>query len=85
MALAKIIRFVRLADGKTKLEAKRGAKNPYLNTPPTVLKRDLEKETNPMKRKLMSDALNAWRMTHGNPLARSAARVAARWLDSGGT
>lgn len=79
----------RLKPGQFKVvertRAKRGAKNPYLNTPPTVLVRKIHKEINPMKRKLMNDALNAWRMTQGNPLARSAARVATRWLACGGT
>ena len=43
------------------------AVNPYLNTPPTKLKRDIKKEKNKSKRKKMQDALNAWRITVPGP------------------
>lgn len=63
---------------------KRSAGNPYLNTSPTEIRRRLEKEEDPVKRRLMFRALEAWRLTQGNPLAKSAARVATRWLARGG-
>lgn len=43
------------------------AVNPYLNTPPTKLKRDLKNVKNSKKRKKMTDALNAWRITTPGP------------------
>lgn len=46
--------------------------NPYLNTPPTKLNRDLKKEKDPKKRKQMKDALNAWRTTVPGPFRKSA-------------
>ena len=49
------------------------AVNPYLNTPPTKLKRDLETEKDPATRKKMTDALNAWRLTTPGPFWRTQA------------
>lgn len=46
--------------------------NPYLNTPPTKLKRDVEKEDDPKKKKQMTDALNAWRITVPGPFRKGA-------------
>jgi hypothetical protein len=43
------------------------AVNPYLNTPPTKLKRDLKNVKDPKKKKKMTDALNAWRITVPGP------------------
>lgn len=43
------------------------AVNPYLNTPPTKLKRDLKNVKDPKKKKKMKDALNAWRITTPGP------------------
>lgn len=54
----------------------------YLNVPPTELARRLETESDPAKRRAMRRALEAWRETQGNPLARSASRVARAWLCS---
>ena len=48
------------------------AVNPYLNTPPTKLKRDLKSEKDPEKRKLMQKALEAWRLTVPGPFWRTA-------------
>jgi hypothetical protein len=47
--------------------------NPYLNTPPTKLRRDLESEKDDKKRKQMKDALNAWRITVPGPFWRTQA------------
>ena len=47
--------------------------NPYLNTPPTKLRRQLETEKDPSKRKQMTDALNAWRVTTPGPFWRTQA------------
>ena len=44
--------------------------NPYLNTPPTKLKRDMEREKDPEKREQMKDALNAWRITVPGPFRK---------------
>jgi len=41
--------------------------NPYLNTPPTKLKRDLESESDPKKKRQMQQALGAWRTTTPGP------------------
>lgn len=46
--------------------------NPYLNTPPTELNRDLKNEKDPAKRKEMQEALNAWRTTVPGPFLKSA-------------
>ena len=54
----------------------------YLNVPPTEIARRLEDEDDPEKKREMRRALNAWRETGGNPLARSASRVARAWLTS---
>lgn len=56
--------------------AKRLAKavNPYLNTPPTKLKRDLKNQKDKKKRKEMQDALNAWRITTPGPFRVNAAK-----------
>lgn len=54
----------------------------YMNVPPTELARRLRREKNPAKRRAMRRALEAWRLTQGNPLARSASRVARAWLAS---
>ena len=43
--------------------------NPYLNTPPTELARKIKNVKDPKKKKLIQKALDAWRGTHGNPLA----------------
>ena len=45
------------------------AVNPYLNTPPTKLRRNIEKEKNPKKKKKMTEALNAWRITTPGPFS----------------
>jgi len=47
--------------------------NPYLNTPPTKLKRDIKKQKDPAKKKLMQTALNAWRTTVPGPFRKTAA------------
>ena len=47
--------------------------NPYLNTPPTKLSRDLKSEKDPKKRKQMSEALKAWRITVPGPFWRTQA------------
>jgi hypothetical protein len=54
----------------------------YMNVPPTELARRLESERDPAKRRAMRRALQAWRETQGNPLAKSAGRVARTWLRS---
>jgi hypothetical protein len=54
----------------------------YMNVPPTELARRLRTERDPAKRRDMMRALEAWRLTQGNPLTRSAGRVARRWLAS---
>lgn len=54
----------------------------YMNVPPTELARRLRTERDPAKRRAMRRALEAWRVTQGNPLTRSAARVARAWLAS---
>lgn len=54
----------------------------YMNMPPTELARKIRSEPNPVKRREMRRALEAWRETQGNPLARSASRVARAWLAS---
>lgn len=54
----------------------------YMNVPPTELARSLKSEKDPEKRQAMRRALEAWRLTQGNPLARSASRVARTWLAS---
>lgn len=59
-----------LVDLARKLSA---AVNPYLNTPPTKLRRDLESEKDPAKRKRMKDALNAWRLTTPGPFWKTEA------------
>lgn len=56
--------------------------NPYLNTPPTKLKRMIPKAKG-KDRELMKKALWAWRTTIGNPLARDASyRVAVQYIAS---
>lgn len=47
--------------------------NPYLNTPPTELRRNLDTEDDSKKRKQMTEALNAWRVTVPGPFWRSQA------------
>lgn len=54
----------------------------YMNVPPTELARMVKGERDPEKRREMRRALDAWRETQGNPLARSAASVARAWLAS---
>jgi hypothetical protein len=54
----------------------------YMNVPPTELARRLETERDPAKRRAMRRALEAWRVTQGNPLAKSARRVARSWMAS---
>lgn len=54
----------------------------YMNVPPTELARRIRSERDPAKRAEMRRALEAWRETQGNPLARSASRVARAWLAS---
>ena len=44
--------------------------NPYLNTPPTKLKRDLAGESDGNKKKLMKDALSAWRSVVPGPFRK---------------
>ncbi len=46
------------------------AANPYLNTAPTKLRRDLGNEKDLKKRKQMRDALNAWRTTVPGPFLK---------------
>jgi len=53
-------------------QAGQHAVNPYLNTPPTKLKRDILKETDPAKKRLMQEALSAWRITVPGPFWRTA-------------
>lgn len=60
----------------------RSRESAYMNVPPTELARRIKKERDPKKRKAMQRALDAWRLTQGNPLARSAKRVAAAWITS---
>jgi len=48
-------------------EGAAGDVNPYLNTPPTELKRMIEKERNFGKKKRMQEALMAWRLTVPGP------------------
>ena len=54
----------------------------FMNMAPTELERRIKKERDPEKRREMKRALEAWRETQGNPLARSASRVARAWLAS---
>jgi len=49
------------------------AVNPYLNTSPTKLKRDIASESDPNKKRLMKEALSAWRATVPGPFWKSAA------------
>ena len=44
--------------------------NPYLNTPPTELARKLKRQKDGRKRKLMQDALDAWRTTVPGPFRK---------------
>ena len=44
--------------------------NPYLNTSPTKLKRDIENEDDRARKKLMKDALNAWKITVPGPFRK---------------
>ena len=44
--------------------------NPYLNTPPTELARKLERQKDGRKRRLMQDALDAWRTTVPGPFRK---------------
>jgi len=46
--------------------------NPYLNTPPTKLRRQIEQEKDPEKRKQMREALRAWRVTVPGPFRKAA-------------
>lgn len=46
--------------------------NPYLNTPPTKLERDLKNEKDSRRRKQMMEALKAWRTTVPGPFWKSA-------------
>jgi len=54
----------------------------YMNVPPTELARMVKTEQDPEKRREMRQALDAWREVGGNPLAKSAARVARCWIAS---
>jgi GNAT superfamily N-acetyltransferase len=54
----------------TAMAVKRASVNPYLNTPPTKLKRDLKTVKDPAKKKLMQTALNAWRTTVPGPFRK---------------
>ena len=54
----------------------------YMNVPPTELARMVKTEQDPEKRREMQRALDAWREIEGNPLARSAKRVARLWIAS---
>jgi len=54
----------------------------HMNVSPTKLVRLIKKEKDLKKRQAMKRALYAWRITHGNPLTRSAKRVARAWLAS---
>ena len=60
--------------------------NPYLNTPPTKLKRDIQKEKDEQKKKLMTTALNAWRTVvpypfrHGS-VAKELIKIAKLLID----
>ena len=46
--------------------------NPYLNTPPTKLNRELARQKDPRKRKLMQRALDAWRTVVPGPFRKEA-------------
>ena len=46
--------------------------NPYLNTPPTKLKRDISNEKDPARRKKMQNALDAWRKVVPGPFRKQA-------------
>jgi len=54
--------------------------NPYLNTPPTKLNRDIKREKDPKKRRLMKRALNAWRITVPGPFRKGSREHIAREL-----
>lgn len=53
-----------------------------MNDPPTELARRIKDERDSEKREKMQKALDAWRLTQGNPLARSARRVARKWVSA---
>jgi len=54
--------------------------NPYLNTPPTKLKKLVEKEKNAKKKKQMRDALNAWRLVVPGPFSIGRRKLAKELL-----
>jgi len=54
-----------------------GSANPYLNTSPTELKRMIEREDNPARKRDMKDALSAWRLTVPGPFRRGSSVTAA--------
>ena len=54
----------------------------YMNVPPTELARMVKTESDPEKRREMQRALDAWREVEGNPLAKSAQRIARQWIAS---
>ena len=49
--------------------------NPYLNTPPTELRRMLESEQDPGEERLMREALEAWRKAVPGPFRRAAGEI----------
>jgi hypothetical protein len=57
----------------TKMGKRMRKANQFLNTPPTKLRRDLEKVKDPKKKKEMRDALNAWRTVVPGPFRKTAA------------
>ena len=55
-----------------------GEVNPYLNTPPTKLRRMIKREKDGRKKKQMERALWAWRTTVPGPFRGKAARELVR-------
>ena len=56
-------------------EARRGQEqdrpNPFLNVPPTRLRRDIASETDPHRKRLMREALGVWRVSVPGPFRES--------------
>lgn len=46
--------------------------NPYLNVAPTELKREIGKQKDPRKKKLMQRAIDAWRTVVPSPFRKQA-------------
>ena len=62
--------LVDLAKKLTKVAKSILAANPYLNTPPTKLRKDLKSESDTSKRRQMTEALGAWRLTVPGPFRK---------------